>query len=87
VEDGMVKAGTAAESFHVHFAIGDLEASLPREMFFRARRDTLVNLSKIREIIPWFKSGFRLVMADAANTEIVVSERQVSLFRQRVPGL
>jgi DNA-binding LytR/AlgR family response regulator len=87
VEDGVVKAGSASESFHVHFAIGELEASLPREMFFRARRDTLVNLSKIREIVPWFKSGFRLVMADAAATEIVVSERQVGLFRQRLPGL
>lgn len=87
VEDGVVKAGSTAESFHVHFAIGELEASLPREMFFRARRDTLVNLTKIREIMPWFKSGFRLVMADAAATEIVVSERQVYSFRQRLPGL
>jgi DNA-binding LytR/AlgR family response regulator len=87
VEDGVVRAGSAAECFHVHFTIGELEASLPREMYFRARRDTLVNLTKIREITPWFKSGFRLVMADAAATEIVVSERQVSLFRQRVPGL
>ncbi len=87
VEDGVVKAGSASESFHVHFAIGELETSLPREMFFRARRDTLVNLTKIREIMPWFKSGFRLVMADAAATEIVVSERQVYSFRQRLPGL
>ena len=87
VEDGTVKAGSATENFHVHFGIGELEASLPAEMFFRARRDTLVNLTKIREIVPWFKSGFRLVMADAASTEIVVSERQVNAFRQRLPGL
>jgi DNA-binding LytR/AlgR family response regulator len=87
VEDGVVKAGSASESFHVHFGIGELEASLPAELFFRARRDTLVNLAKIREIVPWFKSGFRLVMADAASTEIVVSERQVNAFRQRLPGL
>jgi len=87
VEDGVVKAGSATECFQVHFTISELEASLPREMFFRARRDTLVNLARIREILPWFKSGFRLTMADAAATEIVVSERQVGLFRQRVPGL
>jgi DNA-binding LytR/AlgR family response regulator len=87
VEDAMVKAGTASECFHVHFTIGELEESLPQEIFFRARRDALVNLTKIREIVPWFKSGFRLVMADAAATAIVVSERQVHLFRQRLPGL
>ena len=86
-EDGIVKAGAAAESFQVNFAITELEASLPRDMFFRARRDILINLTKIREIRPWFKSGFQLLMADAAATEIVVSERQVPLFRQRLPGL
>jgi two-component system LytT family response regulator len=86
-EDGVVKAGAATESFEVNFTIGELENSLQRDMFFRARREVLVNLSKIREITPWFKSGFRLVMADAAATEIVVSERQVHLFRKLLPGL
>ena len=45
-------------------------------LFFRARREVLVNLSSIKEIRPYFKSGFLLLMADAAATEIVVSERQ-----------
>jgi DNA-binding LytR/AlgR family response regulator len=87
VEDSVVKAGTQTECFHVPFALGELEESLPKEIFFRARRDALVNLTKIREILPWFKSGFRLLMADTAGTEILVSERQVHLFRQRLPGL
>ena len=38
VEDGEVKASAATECFHVNFGIGELEASLPRELFFRARR-------------------------------------------------
>ena len=86
-EDGVVRAGAATESFHVNFGLAELEAALPREIFFRARRDTLINLTKIREIRPLFKSGFQLAMADAAGTEIVVSERQVHFFRQRLPGL
>jgi len=51
------------------------------------RREVLVNLSKIKEIKPYFKSGFLLVMSDAANTEIAVSERQVHPLRERLPGL
>jgi DNA-binding LytR/AlgR family response regulator len=87
VEDGVVKAHTAAETFTVNYQLGELEASLPADVFFRARREVLVNLTRIREIRPYFKSGFLLVMPDAAATEIVVSERQARSLRQRIPGL
>lgn len=87
VEDGIVKAHAGAETFWVNYQLGELEASLPSDLFFRARREVLVNLGKIREIRPYFKSGFLLVMGDAASTEITVSERQARSLRQRIPGL
>jgi len=87
VEDGMVKAHTPTDTYWVNYQLGELEANLPAESFFRARREVLVNVEKIKEIRPYFKSGFLLVMSDAASTEIVVSERQARLFRQRMPGL
>ncbi|HLK50853.1 MAG TPA: LytTR family DNA-binding domain-containing protein [Bryobacteraceae bacterium] len=87
VEGGIVRAKTANESFWVNYQLNELETALPEDLFFRARRDALVNLGRIKEIKPYFKSGFLLVMADAAATEIVVSERQVPPFRQRLPGL
>lgn len=87
VEDGIVHAHTSAETFWVNYQLSELEAGLPAEMFFRARREVLVNLHRIREIKPYFKSGFLLTMADAAATEIAVSERQAKPLRQRIPGL
>jgi len=87
MEDGVVKAHTAADTFTVNYQLGELEAGLPPAAFFRARREVLVNLTRIREIHPYFKSGFLLVMADTAATEIVVSERQARSLRQRIPGL
>jgi DNA-binding LytR/AlgR family response regulator len=87
VEDGIVKAHTAADTFWVNYQLGELETGLPAEMFFRARREVLVNMARIKEIRPYFKSGFLLIMSDAAATEIVVSERQVHPLRQRIPGL
>jgi hypothetical protein len=67
--------------------VNELEAALPEDLFFRARREVLVNLTQIKEIKPYFKSGFLLIMSDAAATEIVVSERQTHAFRHRLPGL
>ncbi|MBI4909501.1 MAG: response regulator transcription factor [Acidobacteria bacterium] len=87
VEDGIVKAHTAAETFWVNYQLSELESSLPEDMYFRARRECLVNLSRIQEIRPYFKSGFLLIMPDAQATEIIVSERQAKMLRRRIPGL
>jgi DNA-binding LytR/AlgR family response regulator len=87
VEDGIVKAKTAADVFWVNYKLSELEAALSNELFFRARREVLLNIAKIKEIKPYFKSGFLLIMADTAATEIAVSERQVRPLRDRMPGL
>jgi DNA-binding LytR/AlgR family response regulator len=86
-EDGIVKARTAADSFCVNYQLAELEAALPPDLFFRARREVLVNMTRVKEIKPYFKSSFLLVMSDAAATEISVSERQARPLRQRLPGL
>jgi hypothetical protein len=41
----------------------------------------------LKEILPYFKSSFLLIMNYAAATEIAVSERQSKLLHRRVPGL
>src|SRR5262245_61222780 len=72
IETGIVRARTTNESYWVNYPLSELEAALP-ELFFRARREVLVNISRIKEIRPYFKSGFLLIMSDAANTTIAVS--------------
>jgi two-component system, LytTR family, response regulator len=86
-EDGIVKAHTESEVYWVNYQLAELESSLPEKLFFRARREVLVNVNQIKEIRPYFKSGLLLIMSDAAATEIVVSARQVHPLRQRIPGL
>jgi DNA-binding LytR/AlgR family response regulator len=84
VEGGLVRARTATESYMVNYQLADLETALGHT-FFRARRESLVNLKQVKEIRPFFKSSFVLAMPDAA--EIAVSARQARLLRQRIPGL
>jgi len=86
-EGGIVKAHTESEVYWVNYQLAELESSLPEKMFFRARREVLVNVNRIKEIRPYFKSGLLLVMSDPAATEIAVSARQVHPLRQRIPGL
>lgn len=87
VEDGIVKAHTVTDTYWVNHPLGELEASVPGDLFFRARREVLVNLRKIKEIRPYFKSAFLLIMDDVSATEIAVSERQARFLRLRIPGL
>jgi DNA-binding LytR/AlgR family response regulator len=83
-ENGLVKAKTVTESYVVNYQLAELEAGLA-QVFFRARRSALVNLRRVKEIRPFFKSSFVLAMPDAA--EIAVSARQAKLLRLRIPGL
>ena len=85
-EGGVIKAKTASESYSVNYQLSELETALA-DAFFRARRSVLVNLKRVKEIRPYFKSSFLLIMNDAVGTEIQVSERQAKLLRQRIPGL
>jgi two-component system, LytTR family, response regulator len=86
-EDGLIKARTATDTYLVNHQLAELDGSLPEADFFRARRQVLVNLRAVKEIRPYFKSSFLLIMNDAAATEIAVSERQSKLLRRRIPGL
>jgi DNA-binding LytR/AlgR family response regulator len=91
IVDGIVRARTLTDSYWLNHPIGYLEESLDQSPigrgFFRARRDSLVNLNHVRIIRPYDRCTFVLVMADPQNTEIVVSERQAKFLRDRLPGL
>lgn len=84
---GVVQAHTATDIFHVEMTLNELEESLSAQRFFRAHRSTLVNLAHVREIEPYFRSSYLLIMADTAHSQIQVSERQAKLLRERIPGL
>ena len=51
----------------------------------RARfKATLVNLSQVKEIVPWFGGRFKLVMRGGENGEVIVSRAQARELRQRL---
>jgi len=62
--------------------LDDLQAQLDPETFWRVHRAYLVNISKIKEIVPWFSRNYILKMSDAKSTEIPVSRSQTKRLRE-----
>lgn len=62
--------------------LDDLHAQLDPAVFWRVHRSYLVNINKIKEIVPWFSRNFILRMRDAKSTEIPVSRAQTKRLRE-----
>jgi two-component system response regulator LytT len=61
--------------------LDDLQASLDPGVFWRVHRAYLVNINKIKEIVPWFSRNYILKMNDGKTTEIPVSRAQTKRLR------
>jgi len=63
-------------------SLSALEARLPSDLFFRANRNTLVNLRSIRAVTPSIGDGYDLALDD--GSEVEVSRRQARELRERM---
>src|SRR5512137_1254180 len=61
--------------------LDELQARLDPDVFWRVHRSHLVNINKIKEIVPWFSRNYILRMKDAKATEIPVSRSQTKRLR------
>jgi two-component system response regulator LytT len=64
--------------------LDELQARLDPALFWRVHRSHLVNINKIKEIVPWFSRNFILRMRDAKGTEIPVSRAQTRRLREHL---
>ena len=61
--------------------LDELHARLDPSVFWRVHRSHLVNINKIKEIVPWFSRNYILRMKDEKATEIPVSRSQTRRLR------
>jgi len=61
--------------------LDELQARLDPTVFWRVHRSHLVNINKIKEIVPWFSRNYILRMKDEKATEIPVSRTQTKRLR------
>ena len=86
IEDGVISVVTAGangmEGQSNCRTLEELLDSLDPNLFWRAHRSFLVNINRIREVVPWFKSSYQLRMDDKKQTEIPVSRAQTKRLRE-----
>jgi two-component system response regulator LytT len=86
IEDGVISVVTGGvsgmEGQSNCRTLEELLDSLDAGMFWRAHRSYLVNINRIREVVPWFKSSYQLRMDDKKQSEIPVSRAQTKRLRQ-----
>jgi two-component system response regulator LytT len=83
IDNGLITLVTPTlEGHSTYRTIEDLQANLDREQFWRVHRSYLVNINRIKEVVPWFKSSYQLRMDDKKQTEIPVSRVQTRRLRE-----
>lgn len=82
IDEGLITVVTTAMEGESNYkTIEELQSNLDPEVFWRVHRSFLVNINRIREVIPWFKSSYQIRMDDKKQTEIPVSRVQTKRLR------
>ena len=82
IDDGVITIVTSTVEGESNYkTIEELQSNLDPETFWRVHRSYLVNINRIREVIPWFKSSYQIRMDDKKQTEIPVSRVQTKRLR------
>src|SRR5579863_9245757 len=83
IDNGVITLVTAQVEGQSSFrTLEELLAALDPDTFWRAHRSYVVNIDRIREVVPWFKSTYQLKMDDKKSSEIPVSRMQSRRLRE-----
>jgi len=83
IEDGIITVvATNMEGQSNCRTLEELLDTLDPNIFWRAHRSYLVNIQRIKEVVPWFKSSFQIRMDDKKQAEIPVSRAQTKRLRE-----
>jgi two-component system response regulator LytT len=83
IEDGVISVVTSQMEGQSNCrTLEELLDSLDPNQFWRAHRGYVVNINRIKEVVPWFKSSYQLRMDDKKQTEVPVSRAQTKRLRE-----
>jgi len=82
VDETIVVVTNSVSGTSNYRTLDELQARLDPAVFWRVHRSHLVNITKIKEIVPWFSRNYILKMKDPKATEIPVSRSQTKRLRE-----
>jgi len=80
VKDEQVTVHVGDRVYLIRRTMAELESRLNPTCFFRAHRSAIVNLDRVKEIIPWFKGSHKLCLTTGA--EVDLSRAQARALRK-----
>lgn len=75
---------TDAGEFITDYTLDDLERRLDASMFMRIHRSHLVNIKKVKTLVPWFGGKFKVILDDVRQTELSLSRFRLDEMRKRL---
>ena len=68
-------------------AIDEIEVQVDPKLFIRLGVDHLVNIDRIKQILPWSGGNYMMTLDDPENTEIRLNRSQAQLLKNKVEGV
>jgi two-component system, LytTR family, response regulator LytT len=82
VEDAISVVTNSLAGASNYRTLDEVQTRLDPSVFWRVHRSHLVNINKIKEIVPWLSRNYILRMKDAKASEIPVSRSQTKRLRE-----
>ncbi len=87
-ERGRIVAWTTDGKFDSNYAgVDEIEVQVDPGIFIRLGADHLVNIKRIKQILPWAGGNYMMTLDDSAGTEVRLNRSQAQLLKNKVEGV
>ena len=76
--DGKAILYSDQDSYKSPLTLSELEIRLKPFGFFRSHRSCIVNLQRVKEVVPWTRNSYSLVLDDVGQTTVPLSKNNYS---------
>src|SRR5262245_11839874 len=82
-EQGVTIVVTQTGEYWASYSLAEMEGILDPQVFFRTHRSTIINLNRIKEIVPAQSGVYDVYLNDTARTCVPLSRDRARVLRER----
>jgi DNA-binding LytR/AlgR family response regulator len=82
-EQGVTIVVTQSGEYWASYPLAEMEGILDPQIFFRTHRSTIINLNRIKEIVPAQSGVYDVYLNDTARTCVPLSRDRARVLRER----
>ncbi|MCI0626270.1 MAG: LytTR family DNA-binding domain-containing protein [Acidobacteria bacterium] len=82
-EQGVTIVVTQSGEYWASYPLAEMEGILDAQMFFRTHRSTIINLNRIKEIVPAQSGVYDVYLNDSTHTCVPLSRDRARVLRER----